>query len=145
MKRFTLFLAVLAFAAVSASAQNWTRIIDPTGTSNNVAAASTNSYLLTLDATDQLNVGFCYSAKCVATNSTTTTITFDSSIDASLWQSNAYTFTIAQSGTTPVTLVTNVSVGGVNYLRLNSIGNPGSVGALTNITFQYSAKRPKSQ
>jgi len=135
--------SLLAFVCLtfSASAQNWSTIISPTGTSNNVAAASTNSYLLMLDATEQLNVGFMYSAKCVATNGTTTTITFDSSIDGSTWSSNVYTFTIAQNGTTPVSLCTNIPVGGVNYLRLNSIGNPGSVGALTNITFQYSAKR----
>ena len=139
--KFFFSLIALVCLTFSASAQNWTTIISSTGMSNNIAVASTNSYLLTLDATEQLNVGFLYSAKCMATNGTTTTITFDSSIDGSLWQSNAYTFSIAQNGTTPVTLCTNIPIGGVNYLRLNSIGNPASVGAVTNITFEYSAKR----
>ena len=139
--KFILAIFTLAILTLTASAQNWTTIISPTGTSNNVAAASTNLYLLTLDATEQLNVGFIYSAKCVATNGTTTSIVFDSSIDGTTWQSNTYTFSVAQNGTTPVAMCTNIPVGGVNYLRLQSIGNPGSVGALTNITFQYSAKR----
>mgnify|MGYP003352311666 CR=1 FL=1 len=113
--KFFFSLIALVCLTFSASAQNWTTIISSTGMSNNIAVASTNSYLLTLDATEQLNVGFLYSAKCMATNGTTTTITFDSSIDGSLWQSNAYTFSIAQNGTTPVTLCTNIPIGGVNY------------------------------
>jgi hypothetical protein len=53
---------------------------------------------------------------------------------------NPYVFSIPANGTTQVTFTTNIFLGAVGYLSLDSIGNQSATVAVSNIVVKYATK-----
>ena len=90
-------------------------------------------------------IGVVIAGNLVATNSTSTAIVaqFAGSVDGTLWFTNYLTvgFTVPINSTVPAGTVvqTNIQLGGVSYLALQQINNPGTA-ALTNILIEVNGK-----
>jgi len=116
------------------------------GGTNQVDNFSTNTYSILLSATKQSNIPVMIQARPSGTNLVELNLHFQRSLDNVNWDTiDPYLVTI--SATTNAgdagyaTLVTNLNVGGIPYLRLTKIGNTTSIGLATNVTFTYGIKR----
>lgn len=150
MKRFlSSLIALIALAAVStARAQGYSAYsaeILLSGGTNNIAAAATNTYTTgnVMSLTRQREVGLLFSFNLQSASSSTHTILFSSSVDGTNWKTNdaGYTLSLAANGTSTVLFTTNLTVGAIGYLRLESISNTNAAIALTNLAVLYSIKR----
>jgi hypothetical protein len=159
MKQFSILnsqFSILALAAVlvaaflppSASAQGYTGYAAQTilgGGTNNIAPSGSNVYNAVMTLTRQREVAVQVQFSCVGTNLSTLVFHVDPSVDPNVGYdtaNDAYDFSIAANGTNQVTYVTNlVALGGIGYLRLQSVVNPNSATAVTNLTVQYAIKR----
>lgn len=77
-------------------------------------------------------------------NTTTSNVVYTvcKSIDGANWETTpCFTWTIAGNGTTSVTSTTNLTVGGLGYLKLTSIQNTHASIVVTNNQVAYSIKR----
>ena len=107
------------------------------GITNNTSCAFTNAII---DLRGKTSVALGVKAALDAAGTTANTITVQQSIDRVNW-TGMMTFTQTPAGTTPVITVTNLSVGGVPYIRVSAIANANAnTGAITNYTVKYSAK-----
>jgi len=114
-----------------------------TGGTNVVAAATTATYTGVIGCFRQnaVNVGVSFAA--TGTNSSTVTIKFSDSNDGSNWYTNNpnYTIVMTANGTATVTTQTNLNVGAVGQIRLESIQNANGSVPLTNVLVNFSTKR----
>ncbi|MDE2099878.1 MAG: hypothetical protein KGL39_21675 [Patescibacteria group bacterium] len=91
------------------------------------------------------NLSITTQAALVATNASSTTITFRfaGSNDGNLWLTNYFvqSYVIPINSTTPVipVAITNITLGGLPYFALQEIDNPGA-SAVTNIVIQATGK-----
>ena len=150
MKKLILsFLALAAtiFAGATAHAQGGYSAYGAqtlvAGGTNNVAAATTNSYTGVLTLTRQREVALQISFSSTGTNTSSIVFVLDPSVDGNTYDTanNDYNVTIAANGTNVVPFVTNLTVGAIGYLRLASVENPNGASALTNVSVIYSIKR----
>lgn len=131
-----LVLVPLCSAQVLYSVQSF---ID--GGTNNVAAATTNSYTHNIDVRKQDNACLQISFAMVDTSTTTIDLVLLKSLDASTWDTvDLKTITLTADGTNTVCCVTNLSTAGLGWYRLSTIANTSAV-ALTNLSFSYAIKR----
>lgn len=143
------FLAVLFLIAAlpSAIAQGYTAYAAQTliaGGTNNVAAATTNTYTQVLTLTRQREVAVQISFKSTGTNSSTIGFDFLPSVDGTTFDTAnaAHSLNFAANGTTTVVVVTNlVAPAGIGYLKLASVRNPNATQAITNLSVIYAVKR----
>lgn len=63
-----------------------------------------------------------------------TTFYFSSSIDYVNWATNAWSFSFAQNGTKPTTLITNLDTQGTPYWALTAVTNAAGTVYVTNLT-----------
>jgi len=149
MKKLLLsFMLVLAalIAAPETRAQGYSAYgVDYllTGGTNIVAAATTATYNLGIGCFRQntVNIGVSFSA--TGTNSSTITLKFSDSNDGTTWFTNnpAYTIVMTAADTGTVTTQTNLNVGAVGQIRLQSIQNANATVPLTNVLVNFSTKR----
>lgn len=140
-----LSIAILfALSLFSASAQQVT-VLD--GGTNNVAAASGNTYSYYLDVSKQDNVAVSFRYRNnTALTASNAIVRFQRAGDTSGTLDdtvNTATMTLASSGTNWVTMTTNIAVTGVPYLKLVAIENTNIVAAhyLTNVSLHYTVKQ----
>ncbi len=131
---FALFLLQLP-----ASAQQYTAIAISTngatplnGGTNNVPAATTNTYNFPITMTKFEDVFIQPVFKLNASGTTPAVFTFDESADNTNWVTRTSTLTITPAGTTTVTGRTNITVKSAGYSRLGTVENSGSA-AITNL------------
>lgn len=140
--------AIIAFA-FDAQAQQYTVTTLLNGGTNNVAGASTNSYSSATYVVPGIakysDVAIQISGKGLdATNAAAWSVVFDKSVDGVTWGNNSpLTIAVTPAGTAVRTVVTNITLGPIGYLRLNSILNLSSADAITNITVKVAVK-PKT-
>ncbi len=115
------------------------------GGTNNIAATTTNSYFLRIDAPRSEEFGLLVSAKPITTNIVTLRILLYGSLDGTTY-STLPTHQFTYTGTTNVSggvvsIVTNITAGGIPYWFLTA-GNTEGVAA-TNLTVSYGQKRDR--
>ena len=138
-----LFLAIIALAAVSLtadaqSAASYQGISTPTVAAATTATVSTNNVIGTIK---QQNLALAFTFKLSASGTSNVVYTFARSIDGANYDTiTKYTITIPATGTSTNTFSTNLNVGGFTYLRLDSIDNFNATGVLTNIATGYAIK-----
>ncbi len=138
MKTFRILLSTItALALLTLGVNAGQQPTTLNGGTNNVAAASTNTYggsgvafatanssVLSLQAT----------FSCNGTNAQAVTLVLDSSNDNANWQTSTLRWPITANGTNTVTAVTNLSVGGQQVTRAHLVENPNATVAVTNLT-----------
>jgi hypothetical protein len=120
MKPFTLIaLALLSFTVTAGE------VVLLDGGTNNVPCASTNTYTTKIIQLNGLtDVAFQASFKSYSTtNVETQLLFFDTSLDKTLWQTNAHVWGITLQTNTTVVKATNFSLGAIPYIRLSGVGN----------------------
>lgn len=106
-----------------------------TGISNALATAY-------IDCRGQQNVGIAVTFDFASATTSNLVYTFSRSLDKTNWDTvNTYALTVAGNGTNIITCVTNLNVGGIGWMRLNSINNTDASITATNLGVVYSIKR----
>lgn len=151
MKRLSplLLTALIALiAALPARAQGYTGYsaeVLVAGGTNNIAGATTNTYsagnVMTLTRQREVGLSFVFGLTGAATS--THQVLFSSSLDGLNWKTNdaGYSLTLTANGTATTVFNTNLTVGAVGYLRLESFANTNASQAVTNLYILYSVKR----
>jgi hypothetical protein len=104
---------------------------------NNTTAYPTNAVIELGRAKD---VSIAFTSELSGAGTTANTVVLQQSVDRSSWITHT-TFTVTPAGTTAATVVTNLSVGGLPFLRVYSIANANAnTGYITNYTVKWSAK-----
>lgn len=104
---------------------------------------STNSNAARLQTGQAADVGLqiTYALAAATTGTTNCSFIFARSLDGSTWESSPYwTIAVPSAGVTTSSLVTNLSLGGVGWIRLQSVQNP-CTNAITNLVINAAAKR----
>ena len=143
MKKFTaLFLAVagLLFAGI-AQAQYSLNTTTYNGGTANFAAATTNAALTApvLSFTRATYGTVQISLKLDGSGTSAVVFQFDESLDNTNWVPLTRSISVTPAGTTAVSALSNLTIGGAGYLRLRYIGNPNASN-ITNLTMKYSYK-----
>jgi hypothetical protein len=116
------------------------------GGTNVVAANSTNTYNLRVDVPRADTVTFFASAKPLSSNSIAFTMYLQRSVDGTTWDTY-FPYTLNVTGTTNtastnvVSIVTNIPLGGIPFLKITTGGNTDFNGIMTNLTLKYGFKR----
>lgn len=147
MKKFTTLIALLALA-VPALAQDYGVVTPSLGALTQITAGATSNLTVNIDCRKQQNVAvklsFCQPDEGVVY--TNLVATFSKSIDGTTFatrDADKLTWTLAlQAGgaTNMVYATTNFNVGGIGYLRLESLQNREETNYVTNIVFSYAIK-----
>ncbi len=112
------------------------------GGTNNVAAATTNTYSLpSFPVIYGKEVSFLVSAQMAANTNTDLVFVFDRSVDAVNWETNTFSLTLTCNTTNQSQLGTNFNAGGYPFYRLDSIQNPNTQSATTNVIVKSVYKR----
>jgi len=137
-------IAIIAAVAITASviaqtAQYTTQVNTVT---NLIAAVSTNTVnAYAVAVTKNENVGIQVKTQLTAAGTTGAQFKFAKSTDGTTYETTpSIVLTVANAGTTSVSAVTNVTMDGVGWIRLASMGNGDDDGVLTNTTVIYSTK-----
>lgn len=135
-----LALALVCLSALAAHGQaNLQTILD--GGTNNVAGSSTRTFSDTLiPAVVNTNIALQATFNLVSAGTANVTFKFDISADGVLWESNRVTWGVPATGTTTNSILTNIEVGAMCFLRLNTIAD-GNAAAVTNLILKASQKR----
>lgn len=139
MKRILILILILSAPSLARA-----QLVFLNGGTNNVAAATTNSYtgvtgvigtarMLTFSLTAQYLGGS-------GANAGTTTATFDSSTDGSNWKLGVFTITLTLAGTSASTALSTIDSGGVTAWRLSTLGNPHATLPVTNVVLNVGYK-----
>lgn len=142
MKKILAIVTLAALVSIPALAQHFETISLPAV----VAVANNGTNLATkpiIDVTGQQNVTIAITVSSADAASTTNVLyTLQKSVDGSNWDTNAanlYTVTGNVGGGNKVVTTTNITVGGINYLRVGTI-TIGANSQITNNLFRYSVK-----
>lgn len=148
MKNLFAVLVVMAAMAVNSFAQLGNpNVLITSGTAdsgetykaitNNTANLFTNAIV---DVSRRSSVVFAFTGALTGAGTTANTITVQQSVDRRSW-STLLAFTVTPAGTTPVTVVTNVNIGAIPYVRVSSIANASAnTGFITNFTVRVFTK-----
>lgn len=153
MKRLLLAIPlVLVLFATAAPAQllgrfGATQII--AGGTNNVLNLASNSYSLVIDCRDVNELALQISCPLIVSNFCKPRLDFMESADGSSWSSTNHIQVTCLGGFSTNNLcdnatacyVTNLSVKGIQALKLFRIANTDYHGIMTNVTVSYSIKR----
>ncbi len=101
-------------------------------------SVTTDSAAINCTRTDNLGLTLTFKHEAPTTNACV--FTFKGSVDGINYGTiGQHIITLAATGTTPVIYTTNIAVGAVGYIKLDSIVN-GATEAMTNIAVYYSTK-----
>jgi len=138
----------LLFCSLPARAQSYSAYSAETllaGGTNNIAANTTKTYTAgtTIGLKRQREVALSFAFNLTGAASSTHQVLFSSSLDGLTWKTNdaGYTLTLTANGASTVVFTTNLTVGAIGYLRLESIANTNATLAVTNLAVLYSIKR----
>jgi hypothetical protein len=138
--------AILAAFVAPASAQLGTpaTVVRSAVTSGSYAAITNNTTAYptnaVVDATGKKDVAVAFTSALSGAGTTANTVVLQQSVDRSNWITHT-TFTATPAGTTPVTVITNLAVGALPYLRVYSINNASAnTGYITNYTVKVFVK-----
>lgn len=143
MKKLLLILGLLALVALPAQAQ-YRRYIGPqpivSGTQIYLAA-TTNTVNTTIDARESEYVALFIQFRLLGAGTSNIVFTLQRSLDRTTFETaQNYKFTVAASGTNSVDILTNINVGSVGFLRLNTIENTAT-NIMTNVVVNYTLKQ----
>lgn len=134
MKTFILIITFAIGLAFDCAAQ---LTINPviSGGTNQVATGTTNAYSLPSIVNTRANKLSiqCTGRLTVNTNSTVL-FQFDASNDNANWHSNYTSVTLTCSTTNLTSVISNLDLTGIPFLRLSTIANTNLAGTFTNIT-----------
>lgn len=141
---FVLAFITLAFAT-SAQAQSYNIKSIGGSTANSPASTdnttwyTTNSAVITV--TKATNLSLQIDQKLQGAGTSAVIYRFGASVDGITYMSSWLLVTNTAAGTTLVSSTRDVSIGGIGYLRLESINNANAT-ALTNLVVRYATKTP---
>lgn len=144
----TLGVAVMALTlmAFSLQAQTYSAQTLPTSITYVSGAAgvlSNNVGTAIITCNKQQNVAIQVGVHASAASTDTTTFWFASSVDGSKFNSGyprMIPVVVANNGDNDVYATTNITVGGIGYLKLVSISNAAATAVITNLGVKYSLK-----
>lgn len=145
IKTFIALIAIVATAIVASAQLGNPQVVVTSGTTSGAYAAITNNTTAyptnaIIDCSGKKDVAIAFVSSLSGAGTTANTVTIQQSVDRSNWQTLT-AFTATPAGTTAVTVVTNLTVGAVPYLRIYSIANANAnTGFITNYTVKASAK-----
>lgn len=141
MKKILTALAVVAVTMVAAPAQQYSFSNAYTSGTNSIATNGVATNNFTITATKFTDVGLAVTERGASGATGNVTATFARSLDATNWVSSpTITVEAALSGTSLVTVVTNLPLGSVGYLRLTTISNGSANSVATNVAVTFSRK-----
>lgn len=112
------------------------------GGTNNIAAASTNTYTTAVvDVNEFDNVGYRISVKPISTSTGTVVFSFFDGVGNTYETTASRTVTVTLSGTSAIETVGNFSTPGSGQLKLGTITSTNAM-AMTNIVVQLNKKNP---
>lgn len=145
MKKIIFGLTLLVGLVFSTQAQSYG--VATLGTGISVVSSNTVSNAVstaTINCSKMQNLGVMVSfANQVSPNTSNVVFSFSRSLDNVTYDTTSgtqFSITMATTGSTNVSYATNWNVGGIGYLRLDSIRNYAT-NFMTNIVIQYSVKR----
>lgn len=145
MKRFTVFITAMLALAFGANGQSYVNdtITSTLVSTYSVAATTTNTTIASSNiiaaVTRSSYVTLQPIFKLQGAGSSAVVFVFDESTDGSTWESAAHTVSITADTTNQVTLVQNVQLEGIGFLRLGAVRNPNA-SAVTNMSVKISYK-----
>jgi len=142
------FLGIITLAALTIAVQGQTRYVNETvwgGAGTLINAAFTTNLNLTIDCRKAEYVSLQLSMSHTAAGTDAQTVVLQKSNDGTTWATSADTqgyvsWIITPAGATPVSYITNITMGGVGYLRLTSIANGHATLLSSNVTVTASRK-----
>lgn len=141
MKQILAILAAVALCASAAQAQQYAVATAYSSGTNTIATNGTVTNNFVIAATKVTDIGLAISARAVGAATGNITATFARSLDGTNWVSTPnITLAVAANGTNPVTAVTNITVGAVGFLRLNTVAYADPTSVLTNVSVTFSRK-----
>jgi len=143
-RHLILIVALLALACARSQAQvRYSLVTLLAGGTNNVGAPATNSYSLPINCTAQTEVPLLFKLTCSGTNSYNVGFFLSRSVDGTNWDSSTAPIQIpvAANGTNSVLLSTNLVVGAMGWLRLDTVANTNDASYVTNLVVVYGIKR----
>ena len=123
-------------AVTNGSSLAWTGMNGPT---NAIAATTTNTCASVVALTKYDEVAIELTGKLVGAGTSAINSTWSVSSDGSNFTAARYVISLTAAGTTTQTWVTNLNVGAVGYLRLDTIGNANATAA-TNVAVRVWVK-----
>lgn len=144
MKKLLLILGLVAFLALPAQAQ-YRRYIGPqpliASQTQIYLAATTNTVNAEIDARESEYVALLIQFRTLGAGTSNIVFNLQRSLDRTTYESaQNYKFTLVASGTNTVNLLTNINVGSVGFLRLNTIENTAT-NIMTNVVVNYTLKQ----
>jgi hypothetical protein len=141
-----LAVAAIALTAFTAQAQlGAPQVVVRSAVSSGAYAAITNNTIAyptnaIVEAPTQKDAAIAFTSELSGAGTTANTVVIQESVDRSNWET-ILTFTATPAGTTPVTVVTNLPIGALPYLRVYSIANANAnTGYITNYTVKVRVK-----
>lgn len=142
-------LALIAFAAIaltqSVQAQSYNISYIGGATANSPASTDNTTWYTTnstpIAITKASNVALQVESKLQGAGTSAVIFRFGASADGVTYTSNYLLVTNTAAGTTLVSSVRDVAVGGIGFLRLESINNANAT-AVTNLFVRYAFKSP---
>jgi hypothetical protein len=139
MKQILAIILAVTALAVGVQAQQYSATEVYTSSTNSIGTNATVTNNVTITATKSSDVGLAITARGASGATNTVTASFSRSLDGTNW-ATFITLPVTMSGTNLVTAVTNVSVGAVGFLRLNTVANADVAATATNVSVRVSRK-----
>lgn len=139
--KFLTALFVLLFATLAQAQLGGGAVVVSSGLTSGAYAAVTNNTSAyptnaIVDCSQQRDVSIQFTSALHDAGTTANTVVVQESVDKTNWET-LLTFTATPAGTTPVTVVTNITVGASPFLRVYSIANANAnTGHMTNYTIK---------
>lgn len=134
MKTIFVFLLTICAFAFSAKAQVPTYAAQTLTIPTVAAGQTSNSVAAVIDCRKQQNVAISW-----LTTGTNVSFNMSKSIDGSVWLTNAYTV-VGMSNAFPT--ITNINVGGVGFLRVDSVTSTGTTIATNTVSYGVKISAP---
>ena len=142
MKKILTMLALAVAALAPAHAQQYAVSTAYSSSTNSIGTNATVTNNVTISATKVADIGLGVTARGASGATGNITATFARSLDGTNWVSSpTITVAVPLSGTNVVTAVTNITLGAVGYLRLNTVANGDPASVATNVAVKV-AKKP---
>lgn len=134
-------LAFMSVGMISAKAASYS-VGTISGMPTSLATSASSNVLATLDTRKAENLSVAFNYLPGGTTTQNVTITFEFSVDGSLWATApTVSWVFASPGSTnETTIATNIATTGFGYVRLKSIANAGSGSTIVPVTTKYSLK-----
>lgn len=140
MKKLLALLALLGLAPLAQAQQYFVETVSSAAT---IAASGSITPGTKIPVRPYSNVAIQVSFKLSGSGTSNIVASFAKSVDGTTFETTpSVTVTVAASGTTTVSGVSNVALGGVGWLKLVSVTNANTPSTVAELSIKTAVKRP---